>query len=74
MIYFGEVRVYVGGYFEMELVGEMLVPVWKEGRMLCKARYKNKYERRKIIEKCRELYDEVEVGIIPDTTPEEDEE
>lgn len=75
MIYYGEVRIYVGGRVELEVWEGLLLPVWVPGRMMLKSRYQNKSERKQIIKKAKEVFGDIEVGIIPDiVSAEEDEE
>jgi len=74
MIFYGEVRIYAGGRIEFEVWEGLMVPVWKPGRLMSKARYQNKSERKKIIKKAIEVFGDIEVGIIPDIVSIDEEE
>lgn len=68
----GEVRVYVGGRYELLANADEFYYAWIRGNMIAKARYHNKGARSKIIKKALEMFEEIEIGIIPDIADEEE--
>ena len=62
----GEVRVYVGGRWELHHAGELMEAVWIQGNMVMKQRYHNKGIRSAIIKKALDAWGEIEVVVRPD--------